>query len=252
MTGNLFGDYIRQRREDAWLTRTDLAKRANLSVSLIEKIELGARPPTLHALQILFDELDVAPMYRRHILEHSLPELYGTPTTPRPRLPDTHDLADLETLIGPACLYTLPTFTILAANAAHRHSFPGLHPGMSFIEWMFLTPAARDIMVDWHNEASRLIHSLRMLTPNLTTNPTTAAIIENCSRTTEWNDLWPGRPHHTPGDARLALRDLHRRRTRTVQIRLYSPEYPNRHWWLCRLIPESLPTRIPDSQSSSM
>lgn len=164
MADNLFGDYIRQRREDAWLTRTELAKKANLSVSLIEKIELGTRPPTLHSLQILFDHLDVAPMFRRHILDLSLPGLFGPPPT-APSAPDADDLADLAVLDHPASFYTLPALTIAAANAAHRRTFPGLVPGTSFLEWIFLEPIAREVIVEWRKEARRCIHTVRQLSP---------------------------------------------------------------------------------------
>ncbi|MFD6352985.1 helix-turn-helix domain-containing protein [Nocardia tengchongensis] len=241
MADNLFGDYIRQRRQDAWLTRTELAKKANLSVSLIEKIELGTRQPTLHALQILFDTLDVAPMYRRHILDLSLPGLLGPPpptTTPEPKADDLAALSGIET---PACFYTLPTFTIVAANSAHQQMFPGLRPGASFPEWLFLNPAARDVIVDWRQEARRCLHSIRQLSPNAATDTRISALVTICGQAPEWDELWNSKPMRNTG-AGLAIRDPVSRRTRHFRVGTYSPEYPQRAWWLCQLIPAGTAT----------
>lgn len=232
----MFGDYIRQRREDAWLTRTELARKANLSVSLIEKIELGTRRPTLHALQILFDTLDVAPMYRRHILDLSLPGLLSPPpptTTPEPKADDLAALSGIET---PACFYTLPTFTIVAANSAHQQMFPGLHPGANFPEWLFLNPAARDVIVDWRQEAHRCLHSIRQQPPNAATDTRISALVTICRQAPEWDELWNSKPMGHVG-AGLTIRDPVSRHTRHCRVGIYSPEYPQRAWWLCQLIP---------------
>ncbi|MFE3794108.1 helix-turn-helix domain-containing protein [Nocardia tengchongensis] len=241
MTGNLFGDYIRQRREDAWLTRTELAKKANLSVSLIEKIELGTRQPTLHALQILFDHLDVAPMYRRHILDLSLPGLLGPPMPSTPRQPEADDLAVLAGLTTPASFYTLPTFTIVAANAAHQALFPGLTAGTAFPEWLLLNPLAREMIVDWRVQARRCLHSIRQLSPNIATDPRVSAMVSACSHAPEWDELWNGRPVRNAGPE-LVIRDTAGRRSRQFRVGIYSPEYPQRAWWLCQLIPASAAT----------
>ncbi|APA94847.1 helix-turn-helix domain-containing protein [Nocardia seriolae] len=235
MADNLFGDYIRQRREDAWLTRTELAKKANLSVSLIEKIELGTRPPTLHSLQILFDHLDVAPMFRRHILDLSLPGLFGPPPT-APSAPDADDLADLAVLDHPASFYTLPALTIAAANAAHRRTFPGLVPGTSFLEWIFLEPIAREVIVEWRKEARRCIHTVRQLSPGLAKDQGLGTTIRACSEATEWEELWNSKPR-SDFDSDLLVRDPIDRQVRSLRVRLYSPEYPQRAWWLRRLVP---------------
>ncbi|MFF0631517.1 helix-turn-helix domain-containing protein [Nocardia sp. NPDC004151] len=240
MADNLFGDYIRQRRQAAWLTRTDLAKKANLSVSLIEKIELGTRQPTLHALQILFDTLDVAPMYRRHILDLSLPGLLGPRPPTTTQEPKADDLAALSGIETPACFYTLPTLTIVAANSAHQQLFPGLVPGMSFPEWLFLHPAARDVIVDWRQEARRCLHGIRQLSPNAATDARVSAMVTTCGQAPEWDELW-----HTTStgkfDPHIVVRDRGSRQIRELRMHAYSPEYPHRTWWLCHLVPTPPP-----------
>ncbi|MFE3754102.1 helix-turn-helix domain-containing protein [Nocardia tengchongensis] len=236
MADNLFGDYIRQRRQDAWLTRTELAKKANLSVSLIEKIELGTRQPTLHALQILFDHLDVAPMYRRHILDLSLPGLFGPPPPTTPVEPDIDDLAELAALDSPASFYTLPTLTIVAANPSHQQAFPGLTPGTSFPEWLFLNPAAREVIVDWRREAQRCLHSVRQLSPSIAKDNRLSAMVTNCSQAPEWDELWNGKRPRT-FSPHLLVRSPSDRKVRELRVHTYSPEYPRRTWWLCHLVP---------------
>ncbi|MFD7846770.1 helix-turn-helix domain-containing protein [Nocardia sp. NPDC059764] len=240
MADNLFGDYIRQRRQAAWLTRTDLAKQANLSVSLIEKIELGTRQPTLHALQILFDTLDVAPMYRRHILDLSLPGLLGPPPPATPPKPGPDDLAALSAIETPASFYTLPTFTIIAANPAHQQLFPGLLPGVSFPEWLFLNPAARNVIVDWREEARRCLHSIRQLSPNAATEKRLSSILASCSQAPEWDDLWPDKDRRA-FNPHLSVRSATTQQTHELRVHTYSPEYPHRTWWLCHLVPTPPP-----------
>ncbi|MEU1206469.1 helix-turn-helix domain-containing protein [Nocardia sp. NPDC005825] len=236
MADNPFGDYIRQRRLDAWLTRTELAKKANLSVSLIEKIELGTRQPTLHALQILFDTLDVAPMYRRYILDQSLPGLLGPPTLVTPSHQNEEDFAELAAFNTPASFYTLPTFAIVAANTAHHQAFPGLLPGTSFPEWLFLNPIAREVIVNWHQEAQRCLHSIRQLSPNITKDRRLSAMAAKCSQASEWDELWNSK-HSTPFAPSILVRNPSNHQIRELRVRTYSPECPQRAWWICHLVP---------------
>ncbi|WP_067532055.1 helix-turn-helix domain-containing protein [Nocardia crassostreae] len=241
MSDNQFGDYIRRRREDAHLTRAELAKQANVSVSLIEKIELGTRPTTLPTLQVLFDQLDVPSMYRKHILAVSLPNVFGTAPSSAASTPTDDDLADLNSLPHPASFYVLPTFKIVAANAAHERAFPGSAAGTNFVEWMFLNPAARTVIVGWRKEAQRLLHSLRMLTPNITTNAEVTAAVRNCQDAPEWKELWHSTPPRQPSeDVHILIRTPGSHRTEELTVRIYSPEFPHRPWWLCRLIPRSV------------
>ncbi|MFC9994592.1 helix-turn-helix domain-containing protein [Nocardia sp. NPDC127526] len=245
MADNRFGEYIRRRREDAHLTRAELAKRASVSVSLIEKIELGTRPTTLPTLQVLFDQLDVPPMYRKYILGLSLPGVFGLSNTDH-LVPTEDDLADLNSLPHPASLYALPTFTIVAANAAHQRVFPGSSPGTNFVEWMFLNPAARTVIVGWRQEAQRLLHSVRMLTPNIATDVQIAAAVRRCQEAPEWDELWNSpQPHRTSENIHILVRSPGSHRTEELSVRIYSPEFPNRPWWMCRLIPRPGSHRVP-------
>ncbi|WP_405133995.1 helix-turn-helix domain-containing protein [Nocardia sp. NBC_01388] len=238
MSNNPFGDYIRQRRLDAHLTRTELAKRANISASLIEKVELGTRPTTVNTMQVLLNELDVPSLYRKHILGLSFPGLLDDPRsragTPEPT---AADLADLQSLPGPASFYILPAFTIVATNASHEQTFPGLRAGASFVEWMLLNPAAHDVMVEWHKEARRVVHNLRMLAPNPGTDRQSANTIRRCQKAAEWDELWNSGPSPAgPENDHILIRNHLDRRVHEMNLRIYSPEYPSRPWWHCRLV----------------
>lgn len=234
----MFGEYLRQRRLDAGLTRAQLAKRASVSTSLIEKIELGTRTTTLTTLQVLFDELDVPSMHRKHILSLGLPSVFGKVVHTESAGPAPADLADLESLDHPASFYLMPTFTIVAVNAAYQRTFPGMRAGKNFVEWMLLDPNARTVMVEWHREARRLVDGLRMFASVITPDRSVEGIIEQCRRAPEWEELWNGgTPTSDPQGEFLLIRDPHSSRVQRMTVRIYTPEFPSRPWWLCRLIP---------------
>ncbi|QLY30848.1 helix-turn-helix domain-containing protein [Nocardia huaxiensis] len=235
MVNNRFGEYLRQRRRDAGLTRKQLAEQANVSASLIEKIELGTRSTTAHTMLALLDRLDVPPLYRRHILGTTLPSVYDAAEHAKP---SSADLADLASLPHPAGFYRMPTYGIVAVNAAYRRAFPGAEAGVNFVEWMFLDPNARTVFVEWRSEAHRIVRSLRLLTLTSTFDDDLARIIENCSGAMEWNEIWNDILQPEPArEEYLDLRDTSTALVRRMGIRLYNPEFPSRPWWLLRLVP---------------
>lgn len=232
----MFGEFLRQRRLDAGLTRKQLAERASVSTSLIEKVELGTRSTTVHTLQALLDQLDVPPVYRRHILELSLPEAFGR--DPRSvTVPTAHDLADLASIDHPASFYRMPTYTIVSVNAAYQRTFPGIDAGGNFVEWMFLEPIARTVVVEWRQEALRLVHALRMFSPITVSDPGIERVIANCRKSQEWEELWNDNSSEPAGGEHLLVRDWTNGQVQRLGVRLYNPEFPSRPWWLLRLVP---------------
>ncbi|MFB7720751.1 helix-turn-helix domain-containing protein [Nocardia sp. NPDC056100] len=235
MSGNPFGAYIRLQRTASGLTREQLAARVNISVSLIEKIELGSRPTTLNTLKTLFDGLDVPPLHRRHILNLSLPGVLNHPADTIPE-PTPDDLADLASLPHPAGFLLIPRFTLVAVNEAYRTLFPGITNGTNLIEWLLLDPTARSTVVDWHGEAHRLIYGLRILTP--TPDSHTTELITRCRQSPEWDHLWTtALPPQSLFHDRITIHDPSNNQVHQLNARLYSPEFPDRPWWLHRLIP---------------
>ncbi|MFF2553434.1 helix-turn-helix domain-containing protein [Nocardia sp. NPDC058058] len=242
MSGNPFGAYIRLQRTATGLTREQLAARVNISVSLIEKIELGSRPTTLNTLKTLFDGLDVPPLHRRHILNLSLPGVLSHPADTIPD-PTPEDLADLASLPHPAGFLLIPRFTLVAVNEAYRTTFPGITNGTNLIEWLLLDPSARSTVLNWHQEAHRLIQGLRILTPDITLDPDLTELIQKCRTAPEWHHLWTTTlPPATLFRDHITIRDPTNHEVRHLNPRLYSPEFPDRPWWLHRLIPAHNPT----------
>ncbi|MGV9414294.1 helix-turn-helix domain-containing protein [Nocardia sp. NPDC003693] len=237
MSGNPFGAFIRHQRRAAGLTREQLASRVNLSVSLIEKIEQGTRPTTLANLRILFDGLNVPPLQRRHILNLSLPGMLTTDDAPTP-VPTPADLDDLESLGHPAGFFLIPAFTAVAVNLAFEHAFPGTGPGTNLIEWILLNPAAPAVVPQWRQEAHRLVCAFRTLTPDPSTDVHTLELIENCGKSPEWERMWATTiPEADQFRDRILVRDPADNEVHPLLVRLYSPEFPDRPWWLLRLIP---------------
>lgn len=238
LSGNPFGEYLRQRREDAELTREQLADRANVSASLIEKIERGSRPATLGTLRVLFDELDVPALHRRHILARALPDVLGRRTPSMPPHPTSSDLADLDSLEHPAGFFLVPTFTLVAVNRPYLRLFPGIQHSPSLIEWMFLDPQARTALPEWSSEAHRLVYGLRMLEPDAAHSDRTARIIGSCGTAPEWGPMWASEvPTEILFRQHVLVRDPAGDRIHRLNARLYNPEFPDRPWWLYRLIP---------------
>ncbi|WP_169815638.1 helix-turn-helix domain-containing protein [Nocardia inohanensis] len=238
MSGNPFGEYLRQRRKDAELTREQLADRANVSASLIEKIERGSRPATLGTLRALFDELDVPALHRRQILARALPDVLGRRTPSGPPRPTSSDLADLDSLGHPAGFFLVPTFTLVAVNRPYLRLFPGVQDSPSLIEWMFLDPNARTVLPEWTSEAHRLVYGLRMLEPGVSRSDRTARIIGSCGSAPEWQGMWANEvPTEILFRQHVLVRDPAADRVHRLNARLYNPEFPDRPWWLYRLIP---------------
>lgn len=235
MADNLFGDYLRQRRQDVGLTRADLAKQANLSPSLIEKIELGTRPTTLPTLETLFNQLEVPTLHRKHILTLALPGGVITDLPTHPPIPSAEDLADLASLPHPASFYLMPTFTVIATNPAYERTFPGIVPGTNFLEWMLLNPTAPEVVVNWRTEAHRLIHTLRTFAP--LKPPGIGKVVRTCRSTPLWETLWNTLPPKETHPEHLDIRNPETGEPQRLALRIYSPELPTRPWWLCRLIP---------------
>ncbi|QVI23086.1 helix-turn-helix domain-containing protein [Nocardia tengchongensis] len=124
-----FGEYIRQRRTTANLTRPQLAWLANLSVPYLTKIEGGANP-SRRVIESLTTALKLTPVD----FEYALVLAEG----PLPRIePDQPTPADLEylDLLNPAIgAYITGLWDIVAVNAAHHEFFPEMMAGANYLE----------------------------------------------------------------------------------------------------------------------
>lgn len=230
------GAYLRERRLAAGLTPAHLAARAELTEAMLDQIETGAVAPNQPLLQSLFDALEVPIWYRKHIVVLSLPDFFSTAYGPGPDVPTPDDRADLHSLPDPACFQRMPTQDLVEANSAYERAFPGAVARGNVLEWMFLDAAARRVMVDWAVEAHLLVDAFRILSP-LAPRERVEEIAARCRRSPDWDRMWTTevRPEDIPR-RRLQVRDLATRRVRSMSMRVYSPELPERPWWLYRLV----------------
>ncbi|WP_330233555.1 helix-turn-helix transcriptional regulator [Nocardia sp. NBC_00508] len=231
------GAYLRERRLAAGLTATHLAERAGLAEPVLDQVETGAVTPSYPLLEQLFDALEVPTWYRRHIVVLTLPNFFEAAYGPGPEVPTPDDRADLHSLPDPACYQRMPTQDLVAANSAFERTFPGAVARSTMLEWMFLDSAAKRVMVDWAVEAQLLVDAFRILSP-LALRERVEEIAERCRRSPDWDRMWTTevRSADIPR-SRVQIRDLATRRVRTMSMRVYSPELPQRPWWLYRLVP---------------
>ncbi|MRH87110.1 helix-turn-helix domain-containing protein [Nocardia sp. SYP-A9097] len=180
-----FGEYIRQRRTAANLTRPQLAWLANLSAPYLTKIEGGANP-SRRVIESLGTALQLQPVE----YEYCLTLAEGPFPRAEPDHPTANDLEYLELLNPKIAAYMSGTMNILAVNTAHAEAFPQLDPGRNYLEWLLLNPVARTVLVDWQGEAQQAVGMFRMLLARQGPDEQTEQIIENCTASPEFEPLW--------------------------------------------------------------
>ncbi|GAB0107661.1 hypothetical protein JMUB6875_66580 [Nocardia sp. JMUB6875] len=180
-----FGEYIRQRRTTANLTRPQLAWLANLSVPYLTKIEGGANPS-----RRVIESLGTALKLPTAEFEYSLVLAEG----PLPRVEADHPTpADQEylDLLNPAIgAYTTELWDIVAANAAHRQYFPELDPGTNYLEWLIFNPISRTVMVNWDSEIRMAAGRFRLQLARSGENERGGQILEKCLTDPDFALMW--------------------------------------------------------------
>jgi transcriptional regulator with XRE-family HTH domain len=173
------------RRRTPGLRREELASRAGISITWCSWIEQGrdvkASP---HALARLARALALSRAERAYLFE-----LAGArdPDGPAP-----HDIADAPPSITAAVMaVTHPAYGLdrlwnaCAWNGAAAHLFQGwLSEGCqrNLLAFVFLDPAARDLIPNWKDRARRLLAEFRGDYGHSFTDPRTRALIEALSR----------------------------------------------------------------------
>ncbi|MFR9753964.1 helix-turn-helix domain-containing protein [Nocardia sp. 004] len=192
---------MRQCRERSSISRDRLAPRAYVTSSTLEKWESGERMPTLDKLKFWFQALDANDWYREKIISLSQPALFelqlqlgSGAQLPEPTV---SELRHLELLPFPACYRRLPTFDLIAANAAFRRQFPGLVPASAaaarptnIIEWMMLSRLSRQIMREWLRHAHVMVNAMQILSPGVVAHDYLDAVVSSCSRAGEFQQMW--------------------------------------------------------------
>ncbi|GAB4589350.1 helix-turn-helix domain-containing protein [Nocardia sp. IFM 10818] len=180
-----FGEYIRQRRTTANLTRPQLAWLANLSVPYLTKIEGGATP-SRRVIESLSDALKLQPAEFEYAL------ILAEGPAPRVELdhPTAADLEYLELLNPKPATYVSALLDILAVNASFMEVFPQLDPGVNALEWIFLNPIARTVLLDWTGEASVAVSWFRLQIARTGKQERAREIIDACLVSPEFRAAW--------------------------------------------------------------
>ncbi|WP_067543117.1 helix-turn-helix domain-containing protein [Nocardia crassostreae] len=180
-----FGEYIRQRRTIANLTRPQLAWLANLSVPYLTKIEGGATP-SRHVIESLSTALKLQPGE----YEYALILADGPAPRIEPDAPTAGDLEYLDLLNPKPGAYVSSTLDVLAVNTAYAQVFPQLEPGANILEWMVLNPLARTVLVDWMRETQATVGWFRTQIARSGEEERCQEIIDACMRSPEFPLMW--------------------------------------------------------------
>jgi transcriptional regulator with XRE-family HTH domain len=177
------------------LRREEVALLAGVSVTWYTWLEQG-RPinASVDVLEALARTLRLDDAEREHLLtlaEHSHGEV----------APDVHDAPDalvrLITSMEPAPAYVLgPRWEFLAWNRAQSHLYPmvdHLSPDDRNLLWvMFAEPTARALVVDWHEQARRILAEFRAGTAAFRTDAKVVALVDRlCATSAEFAEWWP-------------------------------------------------------------
>lgn len=180
-----FGEYIRQRRTTANLTRPQLAWLANLSVPYLTKIEGGANP-SRRVIESLATALKLTPVdfeYALVLAEGPLPRI-------EPDLPTAADLDYLDLLNPGIGAYVSGLWDIIAVNAAHQEFFPELVAGSNYLEWLIFNPISRTVMVNWDNETRMAVSRFRMQLARTCEEERGAEVLDHCLTDPDFALLW--------------------------------------------------------------
>jgi len=202
----LLGAFVRARRESMapagplrrrrtpGLRREELADLAGIGTTWVAWIEQGrdVRPsaPTLARLAVALRLSRAERDYMFALADRRDPDL--APAVAVEAAPPALAAA-VEALSWPA--YGLdPAWHVCCANAAARALFVGLFDGEAqpnLLHYMFLHPAARALLPDWHARAERLLSEFRHDYGRSLVDPRVRAVVERLrADSTEFASLW--------------------------------------------------------------
>ncbi|AOR30718.1 transcriptional regulator [Streptomyces fodineus] len=154
------------RRRTPGLRREELALLAGISATWYTYLEQGRN---IRASDQVLEALAAVLQLDRHERDH-LFRLAGHAPAAEPEAPEPlpAEVAAVPLLLQPHPAYIIGgTYDVLSCNQAADELFPRLTTPAdlpaNFARWVFLEPAARDVLVDWEPEARGLLARLRTL-----------------------------------------------------------------------------------------
>jgi len=168
-------------RRTPGLRREEIALLAGVSVTWYTWLEQG-RPinASVDVLEALARSMRLDDAERHHLLTLAA----RVPGEPVPEVDDAPDaLVRLIASMDPAPAYVLgPRWEFLAWNRAQSHLYPmidHLEPADRNLVWVFFgEPTARELVVDWPDQARRILAEFRAGTAGLRSDPKVLELVE--------------------------------------------------------------------------
>ncbi|WP_306210123.1 helix-turn-helix transcriptional regulator [Actinoplanes sp. RD1] len=178
------------RRRTPGLRREELALLAGISATWLTYLEQGRDVrPSGQVLDALARALRLTGAEHEHLhrlaggsaapgelAEQAAPEVAGVPAL----------LGDNPAYVTGIC------YDVLAINDAATELFGGVAPGGNVVRWMFTEPAARDILLDWEQEARGILARLRAIAGRHPGHPRVSRLVaELTAASPEVREWWP-------------------------------------------------------------
>ncbi|WP_232329570.1 helix-turn-helix domain-containing protein [Nocardia violaceofusca] len=191
---HLWLDQLRQER--GW-SREIAAARARISGAYLFKIEHGRSVPTIDTLARIVRGYDLDPAQRRHTYDLWNPplqlaaddELRHQISTPEVNAHLAH--LDAAHII---CVYTTPLSTVLAASDRLYDALPGLRQAGNNLALWFFQPPARELVVDWDDEAPHVVAALRAAIGPYRGSLDARTLVRTLAANPRFAELWTTHP----------------------------------------------------------
>ena len=204
--GSALGDYLRARRgqvrpEDVGLIagarrrvrglrREELATLAGISAEYYLRLEQGRdKNPSTQILDAIARALQLDIKGTEHL--HQLASALGSRReqldleTAADGTDELIDQFSMPAIVASRCL------DVLAANPLARALSPGFTPGLNFLRWRLLEPAARDFFVDWEESTDVVVSGLREAAGSDPDDPRLRALVDELSNASAlFRELW--------------------------------------------------------------
>ena len=179
------------RRRTPGLRREELALLAGISATWLTYLEQGRDVrPSGQVLDALARALRLTGAEREH-----LHRLAGDGATPAENAGEeaAPEVAGVPALLGGNPAYvTGICYDVLALNDAAEELFRGLGPGGNVVRWLFTEAAAREVLVDWEQEARGVLARLRAIAGRHAGHPrVTRLVAELTEASPEVRAWWP-------------------------------------------------------------
>ena len=187
---HLWLDQLRQER--GW-SREIAAARARISGAYLFKIEHGRSVPTIDTLARVVRGYGLDPAQRRHTYDLWNPpvrlpaddELRNQIATPEINAHLAH--LDASCII---CAYATPLSTVLTASDRLYDALPGLRQAGHNVALWFFQPPAREVVVDWDDEAPHVVAALRAAIGPYRNSHHARALLSTLAADSRFAELW--------------------------------------------------------------